>query len=170
MQRRDLIKVTAGAVVAARVASSQEHRFFTPAEFKMVDELTELIIPVDEKSGGAKAAKVSEFIDGFLAEAFEPTPADSERGRWRAGLRSIDEITKQMHGVSFLEANAEQRTAVLTRVAANETEPREPEEHFFLAMKRLTVKGYYTSKIGIHDDLDYKGNVFQSSEYAGELP
>jgi hypothetical protein len=22
----------------------------------------------------------------------------------------------------------------------------------------LTVRGYYTSKIGIHDDLEYKGN------------
>jgi gluconate 2-dehydrogenase gamma chain len=170
MQRRDLIKVTAGAVVAVKVASSQEHRFFTADEFRMVDELTEMIIPADEKSGGAKAAKVAEFIDARLAEGFYPAGTESERDQWRAGLRSIDEISKQMHGVAFLEAGAEQRTAVLTRVAANETAPREPEDHFFLAMKRFTVKGYYTSKIGIHDDLDYRGNVYQSDEYAGELP
>jgi hypothetical protein len=26
--------------------------------------------------------------------------------------------------------------------------------------KQATVNGYYTSKIGIHDELKYKGNVF----------
>jgi hypothetical protein len=29
---------------------------------------------------------------------------------------------------------------------------------FFLDLKHLTVRGYYTSKIGIHDELEYKGN------------
>jgi hypothetical protein len=33
-----------------------------------------------------------------------------------------------------------------------------PEVQFFHELKRLTVRGYYTSKIGIHDDLEYKGN------------
>ena len=33
-----------------------------------------------------------------------------------------------------------------------------PEVQFFLELKRLTVRGYYTSKIGIHDELEYKGN------------
>ena len=26
--------------------------------------------------------------------------------------------------------------------------------------KQATIRGYYTSKIGIHDDLHYKGNQF----------
>src|SRR5580698_5475259 len=120
MQRRDLIKVTAGAVVAAKVAASQEHRFFTADEFKMVDELSELIIPADEKSGGAKAAKVADYIDMRLAEAFDPEAAESDRDKWRAGLRFVDGVSKQMHGVTFLAANAGQRAAVLSRVAANE--------------------------------------------------
>jgi len=29
---------------------------------------------------------------------------------------------------------------------------------FFRELKHLTVRGYYTSKIGIHDELEYKGN------------
>ncbi len=37
-------------------------------------------------------------------------------------------------------------------------------------LKSATIHAYYTSKIGIHDDLDYKGNVFQRGEYAGYLP
>ena len=63
--RRDLIKLTAGAVVAARaVRAGEPHKFFTPDEFKLVDELTETIIPADAKSGGARAAKVADYIDG----------------------------------------------------------------------------------------------------------
>jgi hypothetical protein len=33
-----------------------------------------------------------------------------------------------------------------------------PEVRFFIELKRLTVRGYYSSKIGIHDELEYKGN------------
>jgi hypothetical protein len=33
-----------------------------------------------------------------------------------------------------------------------------PEIQFFHELKRWTVRGYYTSKIGIHDELEYKGN------------
>jgi hypothetical protein len=29
----------------------------------------------------------------------------------------------------------------------------------FCRLQSLTIRGYYTSKIGIHDELDYKGNV-----------
>jgi hypothetical protein len=29
------------------------------------------------------------------------------------------------------------------------------------------VFGYYTSKIGIHADQEYKGNVYQPGEFAG---
>jgi gluconate 2-dehydrogenase gamma chain len=166
MQRRDLIKVTAGAVVAAKVASGQEHRFFTPDEFATLDELTEMIIPADEKSGGARAAKVAEYIDARVAEAFD----SAERDRWRSGLNSIDALSKEVNGVPFLKAEPTRRIAILSRIAAAEKNPTEPAEHFFVALKSLTITGYYTSKIGIHDDLDYKGNVYQTGDYAGELP
>ena len=32
------------------------------------------------------------------------------------------------------------------------------EIRFFRDLKNLTIQGYYTSKIGIHDELEYKGN------------
>jgi hypothetical protein len=150
--RRDLIRLTAGAVVAARAAGAvAQHKFFTPEEFKLVDELTETIIPADEKSGGARAAKVADYIDGCLAEAF----AQEERDLWRNGLRKL--------GTQFLDAPPEQRTAMLVRMEAAKDE-------FFTALKNFTIKGYYTSKIGIHDDMEYQGNVFQQGDYAGELP
>ena len=145
MHRRDLIKLSAGAVLVAK--ASAPHRFFTEDEFAVVEQLTEMIIPEDEKSGGAKAARVADYTDARVAEAFDP----SERDQWRAGLKS------------FLAVPAEQRAAMLARLAS-------ANDPFFYTLKNATIKAYYTSKIGIHDDLDYKGNVYQSGDYAGELP
>ncbi len=152
MHRRDLIKLTAGAALVARAAAP--HRFFTEAEYAVVDDLTEMIIPADEKSGGAKAAKVADYLDSRLAEAFEP----SERDLWRAGLKP------------FVDGPADQRADLLRLSAANEKDPQSSQELFFAVLKGATIRAYYTSKIGIHDDMDYQGNVYQTGDYAGELP
>lgn len=131
-----------------------------------MDELTEMIIPADGKSGGARAAAVAEYIDGHLAEAFE----QSTRDLWRSGLARVNALAAEMHGKPFPECDAAGRTAVLTRMAAHEDAPKAPEELFFRELKAMTVFGYYTSKIGIHDDMGYLGNTFQQGDYAGELP
>jgi len=164
MQRRELFAIAAGAAAVAKAAGA--HRFFTDDEFAMVDELTEMIIPADEKSGGARAAKVAEYIDLRLAEAFDP----ADRDRWRAGLKRIDEVSMDLNGSAFLKASAAQRTALVARISENEAAPQKPEELFFRTLKDATVHAYYTSKIGIHDDLEYPGNVYQRGEFAGELP
>jgi hypothetical protein len=164
--RRDLIKLTAGAAMVSQARAAGQPKFFTPDEYALVEELTELIIPADEKSGGAKAAKVAEYIDGRLAEAFEPP----ERDTWRQGLARVNAISNEMYGAPFLKCTGTQRAAVLTRMAANEPNPKAPEELFFRELKSATVQGYYTSKIGIHDDMGYLGNTYQQGDYAGELP
>jgi len=79
----------------------------------------------------------------------------------------VDALSRDLHGRSFLQATADERTLVLTRMAAGEADPKTPPEHFFRELKALTVRGYYTSKIGIHVDQAYKGNVYQTGEYAG---
>jgi hypothetical protein len=164
--RRDLIKLTAGAALASQTRAADAHRFFTADEYALVDELTELIIPADERSGGARAARVAEFIDATLAEAFH----QSERDAWRNGLARVDALSREMHGTDFLKCAISGRVAVLTRMAANETAPKAPEELFFRDLKAHTIRGYYTSKIGIHDEMGYLGNTLQQGEYAGELP
>jgi len=164
--RRDLIKLSAGAALASKARAAAQPRFFTPDEYALVEELTEMIIPADEKSGGAKAARVADYIDGKLAEAF----GEAERGTWRKGLARVNALAVEMHGRAFLSCAAPQRAAVLTRMAANEEHPEAPEELFFRELKSLTVFGYYTSKTGIHDDMGYLGNTYQQGEYAGELP
>ena len=129
-------------------------RFFTPGEHALVDELSETIIPADSHSGGAKAAKVADYIDQFLRESFD----DADKALWREGLRLVDVMSRHYNGKSFVDASPEDRAAVLTVLSDHEQMTDLPELRFFIELKRLTVRAYYTSKIGIHDELEYKGN------------
>lgn len=67
-------------------------------------------------------------------------------------------MSRHYCGKSFVDANQEERIAVLTVLSDNDHMTDLPEGRFFIELKRLTVRGYYTSKIGIHDELEYKGN------------
>lgn len=176
VSRREMVKLTAGAAVAAPLlkeaiaaapqqATGKAPLFFTRDEFAMVDELTEIIIPTDNHSPGARAAKCAEYIDFRLSEAFDDEP----RKLWREGLRLVNALSEEMHGKLFMHAAPEQRTVVVARMAANERRPQKPEEKFFAELKARTAHAYYTSKIGLHQEMEYKGNTYQK-EYAGELP
>ena len=141
--------------------------FLTAAEMALVDELSELIIPADEHSGGARAAGVAAYIDRRLAE-YDPTIPELREGqeKWRSGLQAVDALARQATGKAFLEASAEERVALLGRLAEAEKDPKTPEQRFFVEVKEWTAFGYYTSEIGIHDELEYKGNTLLN-EFAG---
>jgi gluconate 2-dehydrogenase gamma chain len=132
--------------------------FFTPSEHRLVEELSETIIPADSHSGGAKAAKVADFIDQFVRERLD----DTHKALWREGLPLIESMSQHYNGKSFVDASSEERIAILTILSTNgpndEDETTLPEVRLYHELKRLTVMGYYTSKIGIHDELEYKGN------------
>lgn len=174
LTRREMIKLAAGAVVAvpllgqsealaginptiAAVSVSQAKAplFFTREEFALVDELTELIIPADDHSPGARAAEVAAYIDKRLAESFEEEP----KKQWREGLKLVDSISQEMFSQPFLKATTAQRIELLKRISQNEMSAKKPEEMFFRQLKTTTARGYYTSKIGIHTEMEYKGNV-----------
>ena len=54
----------------------------------------------------------------------------------------------------------------MSELAGNEDGRDTPEGKFFAILKRATVDGYYTSSIGIHQDLQYQGNA-ALSEFPG---
>jgi len=140
---------------AKAVAESESAaRFFTPAQHALVDALSGTIIPADSHSGGAKAAKVVDYIDQVLRETLD----DKQKALWREGLHLVDLMTRHYSGKSFVGAGPEERVAVLAVLSDNDRMTDLPEVRFFIELKRMTVRGYYTSKIGIHDELEYKGN------------
>jgi hypothetical protein len=162
------VTAAAAAAVAASVgaqrglASDKMPKFFSSDEFAMVDELTELIIPTDDHSPGARAAGVATYLDARLAESIE----EESKKRWHEGLKRIDSLSQEMHGKRFLEGTPDERVAVLFRIAANERNPQTADDHFFLELKFKTADAYYSSKIGIHQEMEYKGNVLLP-EFAG---
>jgi hypothetical protein len=139
------------AVAAEAISSS---RFFTAAQHAMIEELSETIIPADSHSGGAKAAKVADFIEQRIRESVD----EQQKALWREGLRLMESMSQHYNGKSIVDSSAEERIAILKVLSDNGQLIELPEVHFFHELKSLTVRGYYTSKIGIHDDLEYKGN------------
>ena len=135
--------------------------FFTPAEMTSITLMSDLIIPADEQSPGAKAAGVPAFIDLMISESSVET-----KNLWRNGLAAVDQLCKKEFGNTFGTLNAEQQAAVLKLISRNEYQPRRIEERFFIAIKGLTVDGYYTSELGIHQELRYKGNAYLK-DFAG---
>jgi gluconate 2-dehydrogenase subunit 3-like protein len=137
-------------------------RFLTPAEHTFVEELTETIIPADSHSGGAKAAKVADYIEQTLRER----PSATGQSDFKEGLRLVELMSQHYCGKSFVASSSDEKIAVLTVLSKNIDMTELPEVRFFRDLRELTIRGYYTSKIGIHDDQDYKGNVAQM-EFVG---
>jgi hypothetical protein len=169
LSRRTLLRTAGAASMALPTVLGEETAqaaaraggFFNAADLALVDELSEMIIPADPHSPGARAAGVAKEIDRRLAQLFGPDPLTPPRRRlWREGLRQLDRLAKVAGGKPFMAATPEQRLAVLTQAARNELAPKTTEELFFVELKREVCRAYYTSEIGIAKDLEYKGNTY----------
>lgn len=169
--RREVLKLAAGVAAAVPLAgpggfwqapAARLPSFFTREQFALVDALTEIVIPADDRSGGARAAGVAAEIDRLLAETLEPGLKES----WIDGLAEVERLTREGHGGSFLQLAPAGQEAVVAAMAGGERDPQTPAARFFVELKRRTVDAYYTSKVGIHDDMQYAGNTVQA-EYSG---
>ena len=138
---------------AADLATHQP-KFFRPEQIRTLEALSETIIPADAHSPGAKAARVWEFIDEIVADADQAT-----KDLWTQGLASLTGMAEREHGKAFEDCTADQQVASVERISQNEDAPTRPEDRFFVTAKRATIDGYYTSAIGIHQDLQYQGNT-----------
>jgi hypothetical protein len=140
------LPAAARAQAAKSAAPAAVGKFLTAREFAILDELAELIIPADAQSGGARAAKCALFIDAGLAESRDP----AWRQSWKDDLAEIDD----------LNSSAAERQKLMDRISKNERDPKEAGESAFGTIKWWVCEAYYTSKIGIHDELQYQGNVY----------
>jgi len=136
-------------------AVPQALKFFTPAENRTVIEMSERIIPADDNSPGAKAANVAAYIDLVVSESTEAT-----KETWREGLAAISKISNQKFAKDFADLSVGQQNELLSELSKNERNPQTTEERFFRTIKYATVDGYYTSEIGIKQELHYKGNSY----------
>lgn len=128
----------------------------SPAQLETVATLAELIIP-NTDTPGARAALVDRFVDNVMATA---TPADKDR--FLAGLAWIDSRSTALYGKPFTGTTPEQQTDLLTKLAAPGGHAAEdaPGVPFFTAIKGMTISGYYSTKIGLEQELGDNGQLF----------
>ncbi|MGH9315253.1 MAG: gluconate 2-dehydrogenase subunit 3 family protein, partial [Vicinamibacterales bacterium] len=122
-------------------------------QYATLETLVDTIIPADDRSPGAKEARVADYIDLLLSEA-----DDAVKLQWLGGLMELDEEASARFGAPFARLQPAQVEALVTAISHNELQPTTPVETFFVMTKHATIHGYYTSEIGIHKELRYKGN------------
>jgi hypothetical protein len=136
-------------------------RYFSEADWKTVSRLSDLIIPATD-TPGAVAAGVPAYIDLVVGRS------DVHKEAFRTGLAWLQTAAKEKYGREFLSLSEEEQIALLQPLSdANDQDKiSSPGERFFAAVKNLTADGYFTSKIGLMDELGYKGNAVMS-EFPG---
>jgi hypothetical protein len=144
--------------VAKQAAEAYRYLYFRSKQLGTLEALTEIIIPADEHSPGAKEARVVEYIDTIVADAPE-----SVKRQWDIGLVLANNMAQNSFGKPYRECSAPEQIAIMSEFAGVENGRDTPEEKFFMMLKRATIDGYYTSKIGIHQDLQYEGNTALSA-------
>ena len=166
VKRRDLFRMTAGGLLLVQTGRTQTPVFFSKEEYLALDELTETIIPADDHSPGAKAAACAAFMDRQLAET---TEADDKKA-WRDGMKLLEAHSDRQFGKGITALTPQQRYELLEPLSrASEADAKKPLFIFFNKLKRATAFAYYSSKIGIHEEMHYKGNV-PINQFVGEEP
>lgn len=152
---------TPGAVPGATAESvfvDYEIQFFSEAEFRTVRLLADMIIPRDDRSGGASDAYVPEFID------FTVNDRPDLRTPIRGGIHWLDSVCRRRFGSAFSDCSEADQAAMLEDIAFPDVAPLEYRAgvQFFNSFRDLVASGFWSSRMGV-DDLQYTGNVALAS-------
>jgi gluconate 2-dehydrogenase gamma chain len=130
-------------------------KFFTESEIQLISRISDLIIPATD-TPGALAAGVPQYIDSVAAG----NPAMQHQ--LRAGL--------PLFGPDFLSKTEAEQIAILRPLSESVNDsvddkqvPPDSPAQIFQTLKNLTCDGYYTSQIGLVQELGYSGNTVRES-------
>ncbi len=147
-------------------------RSLDPLQNGTVVVVSELILP-ETDTPGAKVAKVNEFVDVMLTDWFN----EDERASFYRGLAGLD-----TEGQRFVDLDEAAQVAALTELEEHALEVQRGREEsfgpssgsdssadqpFFTVMKWLTLYGYFTSRVGMEQELAHE--IFPGS-YDGCAP
>ena len=169
MQRRELLRRAAlmlgGAISAPAAlailqgcsakdpainATAFKAKFLTGAsQMDIVTEIADIIIPKTDTSGAIDAG-VPAFIDLVLADVY---PKDAQE-RFTAGLGEFA-AAAAAGGKPFLEQDPAQRVAVVKQSLEKALAAEGSSKPFILMARELTLLGFFTSKVGITENMEY---------------
>jgi gluconate 2-dehydrogenase gamma chain len=135
--------------------------FFTPEQAAIVSDLAEIILPKTQ-TPGAKDVGVPSFIDTFIKEIY--SKADQEK--FIADLEAFDQNCVESQSKKFSACDPtqqkqyasqihQQAVANVGAVSEGWWNTAKVERPFILKMKELTILGFFTSKQGATEVLQY---------------
>lgn len=143
-------------------------RFFRKEEWATLCTLCDLIIPPSGTPGAVEAG-VPQYIDLVVSGNKQ------HQSRFRQGLAWVNAESAKKFQRSFPDLTEAQQVEMLTPLVEaadriqSENNTRQkgkskgtdalPEVHFLRVLKNMTADGYYTSKVGLVDELGYNGNT-----------
>jgi glucoside 3-dehydrogenase (cytochrome c) hitch-hiker subunit len=140
------------------VSKSWKPIFFDQHQNQTVIVLSDLIIP-ETDTPGAKAAQVNRFLDLWLA-------AESAKNQtaYIQALSWLDGYCLRKYNGPFTALNLEEMDGLLNLL----THPNQNSElshgiELFGILKSSIVQAYYTSEVGMLEELKYQTNPFQSA-------
>lgn len=177
MDRRELLKMIAAAtggvviggeflLAGCKNPDAGPGLAFTEADIAFLDEVAETIFP-KTSTPGAKEAKVGKYMTVMVNDCYEKKDQDA----FHAGLKSLNEACKKMHGHDFMKAEPAHRTELLValdkeRADFQKNKKKEEPSHYFQYMKQLTISGYFTSEEGRKGATNYQP---VPGKYIGDL-
>jgi hypothetical protein len=173
--RRDLLDLLAraaalpaGAQFLAAWQSAGDHRhssappeppllrdykpqFFDAADFAALQSFCEILIPTDD-TPGAREARCAHFID-FLLHSADSAPQMQQQ--WRSAMAGLKEA-------GFHTADAAGRAAMVEAMSRPERERGTAHSLYsaYRLIKQQNTFAFYTSRAGMIDTLDYRGNSY----------
>lgn len=129
-------------------------KFFSRSEFETVSRVADLIIPPSDTPGAVQAG-VPRYIDQVV------TVNPEHHKTYRAGVEWLDRQASARFARKFIDLSEAQQIEVLTPLseAVDHEKVEGAGERFFRAIKSMTADGYYTSQVGLVQELGYKGNT-----------
>jgi len=128
---------------------------FSADDVAFLDEVAETILP-ETGTPGAKAAQTGAFMALMVTDTY----SEQDQQIFRAGMKTLDDASRQASGKPFMEATPAQRLALLEVVDRERYEYQKGKKsgdpsHYFSQMKWLAMQGYFTSEFGYTQALRY---------------
>jgi len=137
-------------------------KFFDKDDFAALEAFTAILIPTDD-TPGAREARCAHFID-FLLQASATVDPNMAR-QWRAAMQALRDA-------GFHGTDAKAREDLVAAMAQPERERgvTHPAYFAYRLIKQQNTFAFYTSRQGLIEALDYRGNSFNVTFPACDHP
>ena len=130
-------------------------KFFAPEDFAALESFTEILIPADE-TPGAREAHCAHYID-FVLQSSAEYALQIER-QWRDAMSALK-------AAGFHAADAKGRAGLVAEISKPERDPGASHAAYgaYRLIKQQNTFAFYTSRAGLIEALDYKGNSYNAT-------